>query len=297
MNVDFLIDEEKQRGGSMMRIDAHQHFWQLERGDYGWITPEMEVLYKNYLPGDIRPELKKHQIDGTVLIQAASTIEETEYMLELYRKNEFVTGVVGWIELDSPNFQRDFMYLTEMEGLVGFRPILESIETQLAEENPRVMKNIEILVEEDIPIDLLLIPRLLPQVIKLLERYPTLRGVVDHAGKPYIKDHVLEPWKEQMEEIASYPNTMCKLSGLITEAGNNWKNGDIKPVVDHVIKTFGADAIMFGSDWPVCNGVGNYSEVFQALVDSLPVSMTETERENLFGRNAVRFYKSLRVER
>lgn len=278
-----------------MRIDAHQHFWQLERGDYGWITPDMETLYKNYLPEEILPELQQHQIDGTVLIQAASTIKETEYMLDLYRNNNFITGVVGWIDLNSPDFQRDFMYLTELEGLVGFRPILESIEKELTEENPRVMKNIETLVEEDMPIDLLVVPRLLPHVLRLLERYPTLRGVVNHAGKPYIKEKIFNPWKGQIEKIASYPNTMCKLSGLITEAGSEWEREDLKPVVDHVVATFGTDAIMFGSDWPVCNGVGSYSQAFQALIDSLPAAMTEIEKENLFGWNAVRFYKSLRI--
>lgn len=279
-----------------MRIDAHQHFWQLERGDYNWITPEMKALYKNYLPKDITPLLERHQMNGTVLIQAASTIEETEYMLQLYKENSFITGVVGWINLDTPDFEQDFQYLLKKEGLVGFRPTLEDIKLQLTEDSPRVMKNIEKLVNEDIPIDLLVVPDILPLVIKLLEKFPTLRGVIDHAGKPNIKDKVFHPWKEQLEQIAAFPNTMCKISGLITEAGSNWKTEDIEPVVEHVVDVFGYDAIMFGSDWPVCNGVGSYEQVYHVLINSLPNEMTDDEKEKLFGWNAVNFYKNLRIK-
>ncbi|WP_077624661.1 amidohydrolase family protein [Sediminibacillus massiliensis] len=277
-----------------MRIDAHQHFWQIERGDYGWITKDMVPLYRDYLPGDLLPELYRHHIDGTVLIQAASTYAETEYMLDLYWRNSFIKGVVGWIDLDSPEFDQDFQRLKDRKGLVGFRPILESVERELEMDSPRVLKNIETLVQEDFPIDLLLVPRLLPLVLKLLKRFPTLRGVVNHAAKPYIKEEIFDPWREQIAEIASYSNTMCKLSGFITEADENWEQSDIEPYIHHVINVFGYESIMYGSDWPVCNMAGSYQDVYQVLVDSLPNNLSEADKEKLFGGNAIKFYKNLR---
>jgi len=275
-----------------MKIDSHQHYWKLSRGDYGWLEPHMEKIYRDFTPEDLQPHLEKFQIDKTIVVQAAPTMEETEYLLDLYTKYESIAGVVGWIDMDSDHFKEHFSRFRENEGFVGIRPMLHDIEDDRWILRPKVMKNLEVLIEEDFPIDILIRPRHLPHILEMFVQLPELRAVIDHIAKPLIAKGIQEPWNEQMRQIAGYEKVMCKLSGMVTEADHdNWKVEDLIPYVTHVVEIFGTDKVMYGSDWPVCLFAGSYSEVHNALTEALPQNLTKDQIAAIFGDNAKRFYK------
>lgn len=273
-----------------MRIDAHQHYWNIARGDYGWLTPEQGILYADYLPEQLHEALASYGFERTILIQAAPTLEETEFMLSLYEKYDSIAGVVGWLDLDSPEFGEQYAKFRKHEGFVGFRPMLQDLHDQWILQT-QVMKNLELVVRDEFPIDLQLRPRHLPYILEVLRVFPALRAVIDHAAKPFISEKSLDPWKMQMTEIAAYPNVMCKLSGLVTEANQQtWGWEDLAPYVHHVVEVFESDRIMFGSDWPVCLTTCSYREVYDALLKALPSYLTQHDRDAIFGCNAKRFY-------
>lgn len=275
-----------------MKIDAHQHFWKLSRGDYGWLQPGLNNIYKDFMPEDLRPHLKAHDIKKTIVVQAAPTIEETNFLLDLFEKTDFIAGVVGWLDMESDAFLEQFYAMCERDGFVGIRPMIHDIEDDRWVLRPKVLKHMALLVEEDFPIDILIFPRHLPYIIELMERLPTLRAVIDHCAKPYITKRQIEPWATQMEKLASYPNIMCKISGLITEADHqHWTEEDIRPYVERAVEIFGTNAVMYGSDWPVCLLAGTYSQVYNSIVHTLPKQITEKELAAIFGGNAMRFYK------
>lgn len=275
-----------------MRMDAHQHFWKLERGDYHWLTSELGILYQDFLPHHLLPRLKEHNIDRTILVQAAPSVEETDYMLELYEQNEFIAGVVGWLDLDSSDFPKLFQKYRKHPGFIGLRPMLQDLPDDRWILREHVKTNLRILVEHDFPLDILVFPHHLPHIHELFIELPNLRAVIDHAAKPHIREHKLEPWKEQMTALSRFPKVMCKLSGLITEAEpDNWTVQDLKPYVQHVLEQFGARRVMFGSDWPVCLLAGSYAEVHEALLAALPKTLSPEDHTAIFGKNAAAFYK------
>ncbi|WP_214628421.1 amidohydrolase family protein [Paenibacillus agaridevorans] len=274
-----------------MRIDAHQHYWKPGRGDYGWLTPEQGILYADYLPSLLHRTLQQHGIDRTIVVQAAPTMKETEFMLSLYEEEESIAGVVGWLDLDSEEFEQHYQTFRGHKGFVGFRPMLQDLPDGWILQG-RVMRNLRLIAEDGFPIDLQLRPRHLPDMHKVLQSIPSLRAVIDHAAKPFIAEKAIEPWKEQLSELARFPGMMCKLSGLVTEADQQqWSRLDFVPYVHHVVETFGTDRIMFGSDWPVCLTTCEYAEVLEVLLESLPSGLSEAEYEALFGGNAARFYR------
>jgi len=274
-----------------LKVDSHQHFWKLSRGDYGWLKPDNHILFRDFQPDDLLPHLKDHQIDKTIVVQAAQTMEETEYLLKLYEQHDFIAGVVGWIEMDADDFKEHFTRFQKHKGFVGLRPMLHEIEDDLWILRPRVKENLSFLIEHDFPIDILIFPRHLPYILEILDEFPQLRAVIDHIAKPHITRRELEPWKSQMSKIATYEKIMCKLSGMITEADpEHWKEDDLKPYISHLIDIFGPRSVMFGSDWPVCLLAGSYKQVHDALVNNLPKHLTEEEIRFIFGGNAFRFY-------
>jgi L-fuconolactonase len=279
------------KGILAMRIDSHQHFWKLERGDYDWLTPDFSILYQDFLPEDLFQHLQPFSIDKTILVQAAPTIAETEFLLELYEQNDFIAGVVGWMDLESPSFASEYRRLRSQKGFVGIRPMLQDLEDDNWILRKSVIKNIELLIEDDFPIDILIYPRHLPTIIQLLEIFPSLRAVINHLGKPRIAEQIFKPWEEQISEIASYKNVMCKLSGMVTEAGQEIQTSEISPYVRHVINVFGPHSVMFGSDWPVCLLKASYQDVVGLLLSTLPEHLTESDKAAILGENAIRFYK------
>jgi len=275
-----------------MRIDAHQHYWLLKRGDYGWLTPETGILYEDYLPDRLRSELSKCGIQRTIVVQAARTVQETEFLLELCEKEETLAGTVGWLDLESDDWQNEYERLLQNRYFVGIRVMLQEETDDGWILRPRIVEALKRLAADRFPVDLLMNPQHWPHVLEMLEKVPDLRGVVDHIAKPDIKAGKLYPWKEQMAAIAKFPNMYCKLSGMVTEADHQkWKPADLKPYVTHAIDVFGTERVMFGSDWPVCLLAADYSEVYDGLVKVLPETFDSHSLDQLFGLNAMRFYK------
>jgi L-fuconolactonase len=275
-----------------MRIDAHQHFWSIARDDYGWITPKLPVLFRDFLPEHLYPELKAHQMNKTIVVQAAATLAETEFILQLSESDETIIGVVGWLDLEHPEWLEHFNQFKKHPKFVGFRLMIQEMKEPEAVLQPNVTAALALMAELDFPVDLLAVSHQLPYVIKLLKLIPNLRAVLNHLGKPLIAQREWEPWKSQLIEIASFPKLYCKLSGMVTEADHlHWKQEDFTAYIQHTMDVFGVDRVMFGSDWPVCLLAASYSEVVEVLTQALPDAWSETEKTKLFGSNAAVFYK------
>lgn len=274
-----------------MRIDSHQHFWKPDRGDYDWMPPDLPILNRNYLPEDLLPHLQKHRVDRTILVQAASTVAETDFILSLATQHPFIAGVVGWLEMDRDDFPDLFERYRTKDWFVGVRPVIHDIPDEAWMVRPRVLDHLKLLAEHDFPFDFLTRPQHLPYVLKVLERVPGLRAVIDHISKPLIKEGKMQPWMKHITEVAAYPNVFCKVSGMITEADHQrWTIDHLKPYVDHVKAVFGADRLMYGSDWPVCLLAGSYDRVIGAA-EALTSDLGTAAMEKIFGLNAARFYK------
>lgn len=274
-----------------MRIDSHQHFWKVSRGDYFWMTPAVPRLCRDYFPEDLQPHLAKHRIDRTILVQAAPTVAETDFLLELAQPQDFVAGVVGWLDMDSADFPQQFERYRKKAKFLGLRPMLQDLPEDDYIVKPRVVESLKLLAEMDFPFEFLTYPRHLPYVLQVLDKVPGLRAVVDHISKPEIKLHKLQPWKSLLREVAQHQNVYCKLSGMITEADHaDWTPDDLRPFIEHVVDSFGFERVMFGSDWPVCLLAGTYDQVFEALESVLKPVLDKTSGAALFGLNAARFY-------
>ncbi|MFC4099465.1 amidohydrolase family protein [Paenibacillus xanthanilyticus] len=275
-----------------MRIDAHQHYWKLSRGDYGWIGPEMPVLCRDYLPADLQPELQRHRIDKTIVVQAAATLAETEYLLELAECDESIAGVVGWVDMFSPSYVHAYERFAGHPKFVGFRTMLQDLADSSVILERGYLEALSFFERKGTPIDLLVKTPQLDALIEALEQVPRLHAVIDHVAKPRIAEGIQEPWRSQMAAIGAMPNIYCKLSGMVTEADHErWKPEQLEPYIRHVLEQFGPDRVMFGSDWPVCLLAGSYTDVMHALECALPETWTSEEREKLFGGNAAAFYR------
>ncbi len=275
-----------------MRIDSHQHFWQVSRGDYYWMSPSVPILYRDYMPEDLKPLLEKHRIDKTILVQAAPTVAETDFLLIIAHQQDFVAGVTGWLDMDSKNFLDQFTHYTGLPKFVGLRPMLQDLPEDDWILRPRVVQSLRDVAAQGFPFEILTFTRHLPYVLKALDQAPNLRAVVNHISKPEIKERKMEPWKSLLHEVAQYPNVYCKLSGMITEADwQNWKPDDLRPYVESVLEDFGLHRVMYGSDWPVCLCAGSYDQVLDALSSILAPYLDEASTAAVFGDNAARFYK------
>jgi L-fuconolactonase len=275
-----------------MRIDGHQHFWKADRGDYHWMSPGVSVLCQDYLPSDLLPHLARHGIERTILVQAAQTVAETDYLLELAAQNSFIAGVVGWLDMDSMDFRHQFGLYRKNSKFIGLRPMLQDIPDPAWILRPQVLKSLQLIADADFPFEFLTFTRHLPYVLQALESVGPLRAVIDHISKPEIRERRLEPWKQLMAQAAQHGNLYCKLSGMITEADPvHWSAQDLRPYIEHTVASFGWDRILFGSDWPVCLLAGSYDRVVEALLEVLRPHMDATSEDKLFGTNAKEFYK------
>lgn len=275
-----------------MRIDAHQHYWKIDRGDYGWIAPDIPVLYRDFLPHDLSPNLKRHQIDGSIVVQAAPTLAETEYILSLAEGEPSILGVVGWLDLNDPAYKEHCERFSSHAKFVGFRVMVQEMPDAYAILEPHFVEAMAYFAKQATPVDILVASSQLDPLVELLERVPGLRAVIDHIAKPNIAEGAMEPWRSRMHEIAKHSNVFCKLSGMVTEADQrNWELADFTPYIREIVGLFGPDRVMFGSDWPVCLIAADYDQVMDVLVQALPAHWTEEERNKLFGLNAKRFYK------
>ncbi|MEQ8860415.1 MAG: amidohydrolase family protein [Pseudomonadales bacterium] len=271
------------------QVDAHQHFWRLDRGDYAWLTPELGPLYRDYQPADLAPLLRERNITSTVLVQAAPTVAETRYLLELAHANEFIGAVVGWIDMASSQAPELLAELDTYSVFRGVRPMIQDIDDADWILDPRLSPAFHTLVELDLRFDALVQPRHLPNLLKLLERHQDLRVVIDHAGKPDIAGHGLAAWRNLIRPLAAHTSARCKLSGLVTEAAANWREEDIRPYADELLAQFGPERLMWGSDWPVVNLAGGFDS-WCRLTDALLADCSDAERTAILGGTAAAFY-------
>ncbi|MBB3111305.1 L-fuconolactonase [Paenibacillus phyllosphaerae] len=275
-----------------MRIDAHQHYWSMTRNDYGWITEDLPVLYRDYLPQDLEAHLVQHGIDGTIVVQAAPTVEETHYLFTLADQSDSILGVVGWLDLFDPAHREHYERYREHPKFVGFRIMIQEMADASRVLEPAFVEALNDYAKQDVPIDLLVKSDQLDVLVQLLDAVPGLRGVIDHIGKPGIAQHIFEPWATQMERLSKHPNVYCKISGMVTEADHQaWEAEHLRPYIEHALRVFGAERVMFGTDWPVCLLAASYDDVVGVLEGAIPGSWGELERVQLFGENARRFYK------
>lgn len=273
-----------------MKIDAHQHFWRVARGDYGWLTPDKGPIYRDFLPDDLAPHLAAATVDGTVLVQAAPTVAETEFMLSLAADTDFVKGVVGWVDFESTDVADQISRLNAYELLVGLRPMIQDIEPEDWKLQPQLTPAFEALIAHDLTFDALTLPKHLPHLRELLSRHPSMRVVVDHASKPLIRDGLFDAWAHDMAALARESAAFCKLSGLVTEADAEWTVADLRPYVDHILDTFGPERLIWGSDWPVCTLAASYSE-WNDAAEKLLSDLTPPQRAAVMGGNAIGAYR------
>ncbi|HEY1940826.1 MAG TPA: amidohydrolase family protein [Roseiarcus sp.] len=275
-----------------MIVDSHQHFWIASRGDYHWMDPHtVPILCRDYLPADLSPLLRRAGVDRTILVQAAQTEAETDFLLALAERTEFVAGVVGWLDMEAEDFEQKLAAYRKRPKFRGLRPMLQDLDDDDWILRPTVLRNLACLAEQRFPFELLTYTRHLPHVLTALERTPDLHAAIDHLSKPPIAAGTIEPWRGFMTRIAEHQNVSCKLSGMITEARHDsWTPADLQPYVDHAFSAFGVDRLMFGSDWPVCLLAGSYGDVVNALRAILGPRLDAGATAKIFGGNAVGFY-------
>ena len=272
-----------------MIVDAHHHLWTLARGDYAWLTPVLSALYRDFNPPDLDPLLAQCGVTATVLVQAAPTEAETEFLLAVARAWPRVAAVVGWTDLDSPDAPGKIAALAQSPVLKGLRPMLQDEPDAYWLMRPQVARALTVMVELGLTLDALVRPHQLPALCNALEAHPDLRVVIDHAAKPDIAGGRFEPWAQDIRAAASRPNTWCKLSGLLTEAGSNSADPDLAPFVDHLLTCFGPRRVMWGSDWPVLNLAGDYV-AWRDQSLRLTGALSAEDRAWVFGRAAAEFY-------
>jgi L-fuconolactonase len=269
-----------------MIIDSHQHFWKLERGDYDWLTADLAAIFKNFLPADLKPHLDRADIDGTIVVQATDTEAETEFLLSLADKHDWILGVVGWVDMEAPLAPARIRNFSEHDKFVGIRPMIQGIEDTGWMLKPELASAVEALIEHKLTFDALVLPRHLKPLKTFLHRYPELKVIIDHGAKPEIRDGTWQPWADELHTIATTSKAYCKLSGLVTEAAEDWTDENIKPYARHILEVFGTNRTVFGSDWPVLKLAGTYKTWFEFAQTLVP----QQDRPAVFGANALEFY-------
>ncbi|PCI05607.1 MAG: amidohydrolase [Hyphomicrobiales bacterium] len=273
----------------MQRIDSHQHFWKLARGDYDWITPDMSALYRDFGPVDLKPHLDAAGIDDTIIVQAASSLAETEFMLSIADEHNWILGVVGWIDMEADDATATLERLAKNPKFVGIRSGMQDNPVDDWILLPKLERAFRAIIDMDLAFDCLGKSWHVELFRKFFDVYPDLRCVIDHCFKPKIAEQIFQPWQDQMADIASNTNVLCKLSGLTTEAAADWKTNDITPYAEHVLKCFGPERIMFGSDWPVVNIASDYAG-WVSLMNGWIEKYSEAEKAAIMGGNAAKFY-------
>lgn len=276
----------------MLKIDSHQHFWQFTEQDYGWIGEEDKVIKRDFLPAQLSELLLENNIDGCVTVQARQSLEETHWLIELAEQNDFIKGVVGWIDLKADDLDTQLAGYQSKPSLKGFRHVLQG------EPDPNFMletnfvRGLNTLAKLGYRYDLLIFAHQLPQALELVKQVPDLNIVVDHIAKPQIASgQGFDKWQSAMLSLGKQQNVYCKVSGMVTEADvKNWQASDFTAYLDTVFTAFGAGRVMFGSDWPVCLLGGTYSDIKQIVVDYVQSNYPDAF-DQVFGINAVEFYQ------
>lgn len=288
---DQLVNAE---GCMRIRIDAHHHFWHYSSEEYGWIDDSMGALRRDLLPAELAFELKNGGIDGVVSAQARQSLEETRWLLELAEaqtdEERWILGVVGWAPLACPEFPAALEELRRHRLLKGLRHVLQ------AEPDDYMLRaafneGIAAVGRAGLVYDVLVVNHMLPRVIEMVDRHPNQIFVLDHMAKPLIAAGAMEPWSNQMRELAKREHVYCKVSGLVTEAAwQTWTTDDLRPYFDIGLEAFGPQLLLAGSDWPVCTVASSYERWF-ATLDLLLSALTASEKDLIFGVVAANVYQ------
>ena len=274
-----------------MIIDSHQHFWNYFPSRQAWITEQMAVLKRDFLPSDLLKIYERNAVAGCVAVQADGSEEETDFLLQLAEQNSFIKGVVGWVDLQDRNVESRLRHYQSFPKLKGFRHVVQDEpdpDFMLREDFRMGLKALEAF---NYTYDILIYPHQLDAAIKTVEDFPTINFVLDHIAKPDIKNSRFDNWLPKIKRLAQSPNVSCKVSGMVTEAAwRNWTQEDFVPYLEVVTEAFGMDRLMFGSDWPVCLLSGNYEEVL-GIVKTYMAQFTQADQQHVFYTNALSFYR------
>ena len=273
-----------------MLIDSHQHFWNYEPEKHSWIDDEMSVIRRDFLSDDLQKVFDENGVDACVAVQADQTTEETDFLISLAKNNNFIKGVVGWVDLRSESIEEDLLKYKKYDVVKGFRHVVQQEQDHNFMLRPEFLNGIELLGKYDLCYDILIFPHQLGAALELVKKFPNQKFVIDHIAKPYIKDGFFEGWAVMMREIAKHQNVYCKISGMITEADyKTWTPEQVHPYMKLVLESFGAGRVMYGSDWPVCLVAGNYS-IVKALVTDFISDLSQEQQNAIMGGNAAKFY-------
>lgn len=274
----------------MLKIDAHQHFWQFDPVRDGWITEDMHPIRRDFLPHDLAPILRQNGFDGCVTVQSDSSEAENEFQLHHAAENTFIKGVVGWVDLQAGDLERRLTYYSRFPKMKGFRHVLQGEADRALMLQPAFLRGISKLAAYGFTYDILIYPDQLQYVPALATSFPQQRFVIDHLAKPHIKKGDIAGWRGDVTQVATYENVYCKISGMVTEADwQHWKKEDFRPCLDAVVEGFGIHRILFGSDWPVCLVAGGYERMLEIVQDYFS-PFSRHEQDLFFGGNAVKFY-------
>jgi L-fuconolactonase len=272
-----------------MYIDAHQHFWRYEPAKEPWITDTMRVIKRDFLPADLEPILTKHNFEGCVAVQADQSEHETHSLLFHSDHNDFIKGVVGWVDLMSPDLRERLDYFSQFEKLKGIRHIIQSEPSGFMLQ-PEFIRGVKILQEYNLTYDLLIYHHQLEEALLFVQQFPNLKIVIDHMAKPSIKTKEKTHWELNMAAMATFENVHCKISGMVTEAEwSSWKVEDFFPYLDELFESFGPSRLLYGSDWPVCLLAATYDQQLEIVQQHLS-PLTNNEKLLVMGENARRFY-------
>jgi len=274
-----------------MKIDSHQHFWIFDPVRDSWIDETMANIQRDFMPADLKPILDQNGIDGCIAVQADQSEQQTEFLLDLAQANDFIKGVVGWVDLRASNVGERLAHFSQFKKLKGFRHVLQGEADRALMLTPLFTKGISALKVHDFVYDILIFPDQLGYTNQFVKTFGGHRFVVDHIAKPDIKNKGIEKWANGIKAIGKHENVWCKVSGMVTEADwQNWTEDDFKPYLDTVFEAFGTNRVMFGSDWPVCNVAGGYEKMI-SIVKNYTSRLSADEQARFWGLNAVECYK------
>jgi L-fuconolactonase len=275
----------------MIRIDSHQHFWTYDAVKHDWISDEMAVIRRDFLPDELGLVLAENDITGCVAVQADQSIAENDFLLHLASTHAWIKGVVGWVDLQSSNLDQQLAAYADLEIMKGFRHILQGEQQRDLMLQPAFLNGIGQLAAYDFTYDILILPDQLKFIPQFVARFPNQRFVIDHLAKPPVKQQEIAAWKKDILQVAQYENVCCKVSGMVTEADLvSWKQEDFDPYLDVVAAAFGPKRLMYGSDWPVCLSGGSYKAVMR-IVNTYFSQWSAHEQGLFFGQNAIDFYQ------
>lgn len=272
-----------------LKLDSHQHFWKYSDAEYGWIDDS--TLRRDFLPDDLHKELKGAGIDGSISVQARQTIGETEWLLSLAERNSFLKAVVGWVPLTSPSVEGDIEKFAARKKLKAVRHVVQDEKDDRYILRDDLNAGVSLLDKHGLACDILIFERYLPYAIQFVDRHPKQRFILDHIAKPRIRDGAVQPWRDNLREMAKRPNVWCKISGVVTEADHKqWTEAQVRFYIDTAIDAFTPKRIMFGSDWPVCLSATTYKN-WTELMHRATKNLSASEHESIFGGAAAAAYR------